>query len=102
MTMGSFGEDLEGGELALIVVGVAIVAYVIYKIVGLFNSGSSSTPLGAAGGTVAAVLNAAQTGVDTLTGGSSTSTPGSNSNLFYTGLSNFFSTGSLSGDTSSQ
>jgi hypothetical protein len=99
--MANFAEDLEGGEIALIVAGVAIVAFVIYKIVGLFNSGNTATPVGAAGGTVASVLNAATQGVNTLLGtDASAGTPGSNSNLFYTGIENFFTTGSLTGDTS--
>lgn len=80
---------LELGIIALIVAGIG---FILYEGFGFLNSSGATD-------TVKAALAPVATASDTLFG-KGADTPGTNSNLFYTGIDNFFSTGSIYGDRS--
>jgi uncharacterized protein (UPF0333 family) len=85
---------------------VGAIVYILYKVFkgteGAVNSVSTAANSAAgvvqsAGQLVQSPINAISGAVDTLSGGQATSTPASNSNLFYEGVSNFFTCGSIYG-----
>lgn len=84
------------GFIALIVAGIG---YIIYEAIGFYNQGGS--PLQSLGSAVSTAVDAASAPVSTLVGGPSTADPGSSSNLFYQGIDNFFTTGSIYGNQGS-
>ena len=89
-------------ELGIIAAVLIAVAVILYEVFGFFKDSGATSALSSAGNGAASVLNAGASAIDTLTGGGSTSVPGSNSNLFYSGVENFFSTGSVYGNQGSQ
>lgn len=81
---------LELGLIALIVGGVA---YILYEAFGFFNQSGAT-------GAVSAALAPVTKASDTLFG-KGAGTPGTDSNLFYSGVENFFTSGSVYGDQGS-
>jgi ABC-type nitrate/sulfonate/bicarbonate transport system substrate-binding protein len=88
-------------ELGIIAVVLIAIGWILYQALGFFQNSGVTDTLSAAGGGAAQVLNAGAGAVQTLTGGGDTA-PGSNNNLFYSGVENFFSTGSIYGDSSTR
>jgi hypothetical protein len=88
--------------VAALGVVAALVVYVIYQAINNTGAGTATKAAGdlaaTAGGAAEDVLKAGEGVIDTLTGGGD-STPGnaSNGTLFYQGIQNFFSTGSIYG-----
>lgn len=90
-------DDIDLAEVGFVAVIAIVVGFIIYEILQSINSPSS--PIGQAASAVTAPVTAAET---TLLGtGGAAGVTGSDSNLFWSGITNFFSTGNLTGDTSS-
>lgn len=78
-------------ELGIIAVVLIAVAYILAKALGFLNSS------GVTGG-ISSVLSPVGDAVSTVTGDASV--PLSNANLFFQGIDNLFTTGSIYGDPS--
>jgi hypothetical protein len=92
---------MDFGDIDVVEVGfgavIAIaIAFIIYELLQALSN--QSGPLGQA---ASAITKPVTTAEQTLLGGTSTGQNGTDSNLFYSGIENFFTTGSLTGDTSS-
>lgn len=83
---------IEGLEEVAIIGGLAFLAYVLYN--------AFSSPAGQAIGQLASgLIQIPATALNTLVAsGDAAGTPGTDSNLFYAGVNNLLSTGSIYGD----
>lgn len=84
-------EIVELGIIALIVAGIG---FILYEAFGFFKDSGATSAIGNVADAVTAPVATAS---DTLFG-KGAGIPGSNSNEFYTGIDNFFHTGSIYGD----
>jgi uncharacterized protein (UPF0333 family) len=87
-----------------LVAGIGIlVAGIVWLVYDIFNKSGASHATAAAADAIDSVGTLAQAPIDAVSGAidtlaapnGSAQTPGSNSSLFYTGISNFFKTGSI-------
>lgn len=89
-------DAVEGLEAVAVVGGIALAAYFAYKL--LMGFGNSQTGA-ATDSLVSGLVQIPATGINTIVGaGGAAGVPGTDSNLFYGGLDNLFTTGSIYGD----
>ena len=82
-------------RVGILVAGIIWLVYDVFNKSGASRAVSSAADtIDSAGTLIQAPIDAVSGAVDTISGNGA-SVPGSNSNLFYTGISNFFKTGSI-------
>ena len=86
-------------ELGIIAVVLIAVAYILAKALGFLSAPSDpNSPTGKIGSGISTLLSPVGDAISTLTGDASV--PLSNANLFFQGIDNLFTTGSIYGDPS--
>lgn len=90
-------DDIDLAEVGFVAVIAIVIGFIIYELLQALQNTN-----GPIGGAAKAIVAPVQSAEDTILGANnSAGVTGSNSNLFYSGIENFFTTGDLNGDTSS-